>query len=163
MEEIPTGIIGKYEVMDPATEDLLFDGYELKNGMIVVIEDVDLRWEVVDNPNSHQAHYLMIMNRWARISNVFVRSQKVEFIATYEDGITVKRTTDIGKAWIVKRDSRPDYSRLKLISEPHNIEGIEVDPHVGQIVGNVFETHKTPAWEEQLQKENGGMKFQTDN
>ena len=164
MEEIPTEIVGKYEVMDPRTEGLLFDGYELKNGMIVIIEDVELRFDVVDNPTSHQAHYLMIMNRWARISNVFVRGQKVEFVATYEDGFTVKRTTDIGKAWIVKTSSRPDYSLLNQTPEPHSIDGIEVDPDAGPIVGNVFETHRAPDWEKQLQQETKpGMKFQTDN
>jgi len=106
--EIPTEIVGKYETVDPDTEEILFDGLELRNGMVVVIEDVDFRWDVVDDiPNERHGYYLMVMNRWCLVSNVYVRNQKVEFIATYEDGFMLKRTTDVSKSWIVKKDSIP--------------------------------------------------------
>ena len=109
--EIPVDVVGKYDMTDPATEELLFDGHELKNGMIVVIEDVELRWDVVDDPDDKNVYYLMMMNRWCQISNVLVRNMKVEFIATYEDGFQIKRTTDVSKSWIVKKESIPPRSR----------------------------------------------------
>lgn len=105
--EIPTEIVGKYETVDIETEEILFDGYELRNGMIVIIEDVDLRWDVLDNPDDRHMYYTMVMNRWCRISNVCVRNTKVEFLATYEDDFAVKRVTDVSKAWIVKKESIP--------------------------------------------------------
>lgn len=117
--EIPNEIVGKYETVDPETEEILFDGYLLKSGMVVVIEDVELRWDVVDDPDDRHMYYMMVMNRWCRISDVYsTRNHKVEFIATYADGFIVKRITDTSKAWIVKVDSKPDYSLLKRVPEP---------------------------------------------
>ena len=108
--EIPSETVGKYETVDPATEELLFDGFDLRNGMIVIIDDVELRWELEEDPNDRTAYYIAVMNRWCRISNVLTRGGKVEFIATYEDGFMLKRSTPVDKAWIVKKETIPPRS-----------------------------------------------------
>lgn len=129
--EIPTEIVGKYDVMDPATEDLLSSGHDLRNGMIVLIGEMPERWSVVGEPDENQAYYIMLMNRWALISEVHHRStpngHKVVFVATYKDGTKIKRQHDINYSWLVKLDSMPKLPR-------HDAQ--EMDPSVGmQLLG----------------------------
>lgn len=166
--EVPGNIVGKFETMDPATEALLFDGSELRFGMVAITAEVDERFD--EQASIGKDYYLLLMNRFARISNVTHRTTpngpKVEFVATYEDGTQIKRSHALHHAWIVKKYSMPDYSQLKRISEPRTSGVFEIDPQADQIVGNVFENSGDAGWENQLQmerEEKPGMKFQTDN
>ena len=117
--EIPTELVERYATVDPETEEILFSGADLRRDMIVVIEDVELRWDLVDEPDERQLYYTMVMNRWCRVSNLFHRNGKVEFLAEYEDGFQVKRVTPVEKAWIVKKDSIPPRTQAEWEAQLH--------------------------------------------
>lgn len=159
--EIPPGLVDQHYEMDPATDDLISHGSQLRAGMIVLIEDNSLREDIDnwDEKNPKEVAEARRKNRWALVSEPFTENRMVRFVAIYADGVKVFRTYGTEFAWLVKKDSKPDYSMLKWILEP--APGQEAS----QFIGNVFENRdQILNWEQQLQAENSpGMKFQTDN
>lgn len=115
--------VDKFYQMDPKHEDLIADGSELKEGMVVMIGDKMFRADM--NHLSHHPHpYLheraMENNRWCTISQIKIlerfyidmmgramsqASPVVTFVATYADGVKIKRSFPADCPWIVKKDS----------------------------------------------------------
>ena len=108
MVVIPEGLFTDYE-MNPETDEVLFDGRSLKNGMVVLLEDEGLRAHCSDP---------RIFNRWALVSEVQVvlgdDGKIIGFIATYSDGTKRKRLDDIRLAWLVKKDSIPKEDPIQV-------------------------------------------------
>lgn len=105
--------VDKYYVMDPASEEILFDGTGLVDGMIVLIERTESREEIRDKMSPGQTDNARWNNRWAKISRVEVRGENVSFIATYEDHTVKKRVHNVHFPWLVKLYSLPDPLREK--------------------------------------------------
>lgn len=101
-------LVHKYYPMDPKTEDLISNGIDLKNGMVVLIAGPDVR---VETSKSLSEPWVMDRalenNRWALISEIEFAGSTVSFVATYEDGTKRKRSSSVFYAWLVKLDSLP--------------------------------------------------------
>jgi hypothetical protein len=126
-----TMFVDKFYVMDPEFDDLLNTGAELKDGMIVLIEEsmskTNLEFLNVVDSASYQYDYNRALenNRWCTVSQVSIRrrydydqygavigesSPLISFIAIYADGTKRKRTYDSSYAWFVKKDTIPEIS-----------------------------------------------------
>ena len=107
-------------IMDPVHEDLLFEGADLREGMIVLIESSLIK-ENPERVDEWSRKRVMENNRWCTVLRVNVRerfdhddyghatrtSPLVEMLCEYPDGVKAKRSFDNSYAWIVKRDSIP--------------------------------------------------------
>jgi hypothetical protein len=97
-----SGMVDKWYEMDPEVETLLYDGTELVEGMIVLIETsnkkVDVRLELSDE----ELYYAHRWNRWMMISRIKIVDGIVWFLAEYEDGTQAKLSTSVNHAWLSK-------------------------------------------------------------
>lgn len=101
-------IYPKFYSMDPETEELLFDGFELKDGMVVLIESPLMRGDLsAADSNEAEMASVLANNRWCTVSNIYNHRKMVEFVGTYGDGSKRKRTQGVRWAWLVKKDSIP--------------------------------------------------------
>lgn len=107
--------VPKYYVMDPETEEIVFDGTCLENGMVVLIANPNERARPeTDWSRDWSLDRLNECNRWCKVSKVtvFPEINVVHFIGTYEDGTQRKRKYSIDESWIVKKDSMDLAERL---------------------------------------------------
>jgi hypothetical protein len=118
--------VGKYYMMQGSIEELLFDGHDLRNGMVVLTEDPMNRQNLanLDNPNSlsyNNAFGMALMyNRWCTVTQLRrgdLQNPKIQFVGVYADGSKRKWRVDQDDAWLVKRDSIPE--------EPHTAEEMQ--------------------------------------
>lgn len=115
-----TIFVDKHFVMDPRFDDLLFDGTELREGMIVLIEDSLMRATVPVDEDSWDYDRALECNRWCTVGRIKITprygrnemgdavgesSPLVSFIAIYPDGTKRKRQYDASYSWIVKKDT----------------------------------------------------------
>jgi hypothetical protein len=92
--------------MDPAVDDLLFEGTELRDGMIVLPEARRDR-----DPERRGSH----ADQWRQVTRLRVRPtvicgqnvDLVEFIGVYVDGYKAKESMGSVNSWIVRKDSVP--------------------------------------------------------
>lgn len=108
-------------IMNPEDDDLLFDGTELKPGMVVLLESSTMKGSPEDMNNEWSRKRYMENNRWCEVIRVEVRerfdhdesgrtvscSPLVSFMARYPDGTLAKRQYDASFAWYVKKFSIP--------------------------------------------------------
>ena len=135
--------VDKFYEMNPETDDLLAEGTELENGMIVLLEDSLMREdpERVDSTalgTRYQQERLREVNRWCEVMNFKVQRRfehddmgsvltevdpLVEFVALYSDGTKKKRRYAASYAWIVKKDSIPgnDGEQQVVVTEGDNL------------------------------------------
>ena len=100
--------VPKYYVMDPETEEVVFDGKSLADGMVILIADPNERARPEkDLDGDWGQDRLLERNRWCTVSKVVVEPgvNSLYFLATYEDGTQRKRSYSIQQSWIVKKDS----------------------------------------------------------
>lgn len=94
--------------LDPETEDLLFDGSFLRDGMVVMVERPSIR---IRNTKRDLIGFGCLeeakkYNRWCRVEDVYLHDDEtVSFIGVYEDGTKRKFRVDSSHAWFVKKDS----------------------------------------------------------
>jgi hypothetical protein len=101
---IPAGSTVDYD-MNPETDDLLFDGTELRDGMVVIPEN---KYQRDPRRGSHA-------DQWCRATRVTIRPSKIndvpmeflEFIGVYADGFKAKFSLGTVNSWIVRKDSIP--------------------------------------------------------
>lgn len=113
---IPDDWESKFYVMDPLTEVVIFDGTELVEGMVVLIDRTDSREDLPENLDTMKPAQLDTArwnNRWCRVSRIDIRDHNVSFFATYADHTVKKRIVRADYAWLVKIDSLPDPMREK--------------------------------------------------
>lgn len=117
IHEFYKDLVPKFYQMDPKTEDLLYDGTSLADGMVILIATSDERSSLDDLNEEWRKDKALATNRWCKVSNLRVlkrtklmdaRSATVSFIAVYEDGTKRKREYPVGESWFVKIDSIPD-------------------------------------------------------
>lgn len=103
--------VEKYYVMDPKLEDLLFDGTELRDGMIVLVGDSSFREEITDGLRGYKLEIAMERNRYCKISRVgrtFKNDQwNVVFLGEYVDGTKRKVVIAEDMPWIVVKQTMP--------------------------------------------------------
>lgn len=109
--------VDKYFQMDPEQHDVLFDGTEMQDGMVVLYENprgrVDMN-EVLDEESLELARR---RNRWALVSKVRVSSDRVEFLAEYHDGSKKKINESKDVSWIVVRSTGAIDETLKTFND----------------------------------------------
>jgi hypothetical protein len=112
--------VDKYEEMNPETEDLLFDGRQLRNGM-KVLPDITYRADIVHMSSSRIRDKAMLRNRWCTVDNLEIRNDinMVSFVGVYEDGTKRKHEHNIDIAWVVKKDSIPEDEPESPITHLH--------------------------------------------
>jgi hypothetical protein len=107
-DELSTEWVPKYYTMDPATEDLLFDGTHLRTGMIVLYENdlerVDIE-RIKESMRPVEQSMADKWNRWCRVDNPKVNEGSLEFVGVYGDGTKRKFNVDVDKAWFVKKST----------------------------------------------------------
>lgn len=94
--------IDRFYKMDPSSEDLLFDGTCLRDGMTVAVGDSSLRLEISDDMDAYAKDQGEILNSWYTISYTRTSGRYVTFMATYENGYKRKVTYPIQHPWLVK-------------------------------------------------------------
>lgn len=101
-------LVPKYYVMDPNTEDLLFDGSELRNGMVVLAAEPFIRYNTMDFAEGDEEFQWGAneWNRWCTVSRlVYPTTDIVEFVGIYADDTKLKRAVKLRRPWYVKADS----------------------------------------------------------
>jgi hypothetical protein len=113
----PTGIyVDRFYEMDPEFDDLIF-GTELRDGMVVLIEDSLLRGDPErafrgDTPlgEKYEIARCREANRWCTVTRLSLAPRAgyeplVRFIGEYADGTKAIRQYSSDYAWLVKRAS----------------------------------------------------------
>lgn len=122
MNDFESLFVARDYVMNPEDDILLFDGTELKPGMVVLLESDHQKGDQKDLENAWSKKRYLESNRWCEVLRVQVQrrpeydehgqylfegSPLVHFTAQYPDGVVAKRTYDASFAWIVKKISMP--------------------------------------------------------
>lgn len=102
-KKTPSEFVAQYFEMDPATDDLLFGGTLLTNGMEVLIEDDSKRGDILSHGSNANDATLRKYNRWAVVSEYQRFSTTIAFIGIFEDGSKKKFSENITDAWYVKK------------------------------------------------------------
>ena len=110
--------VPKYYEMDPATEDLLFDGSCLLDGMIVAVGDPQFRCDLEEEMTPGLAEMVKQRNRWCSVGNLTIGHEYIAFMATYEDGTKRKVVVDRRWPWLVKLNSLPPKDLLPREERP---------------------------------------------
>jgi hypothetical protein len=97
--------VDQWYVMHPDTEELLYDGSELKEGMRVLIGDRRLRLDLTTERPASEYYHAMQRNRWCIVSKIELFEHQVIFLATYDDGTKFKRTEQTTYPWLVKKNT----------------------------------------------------------
>ena len=91
-------------MMDPVTEDLI-RGSELKEGMVVLIEDALVREDPkkLDEENTSRTNVLRIWDtsRWCMVTKL-IQGDVMSFIGVYGDGTKMSRMYSDRYCWFVK-------------------------------------------------------------
>lgn len=104
--ELEDKLIPQYFVMDPLIHDAV-SGYELTDGMIVLHQNPDVRFDPVAQVLNDISR-ARITNRWCGVSNVRrtnAEQSVVFFKATYSDGTSCIRDARVWEGWICRKDS----------------------------------------------------------
>ncbi len=102
--------VDRFYVMDPEFDDVLFSGAELREGMVVLLEDPLMRGDL-DRQDVYSRNRRDECNRWCVVERLEVRprpefgSPLVRFLARYPDGTKRLRSYDASYGWIVKKGS----------------------------------------------------------
>lgn len=115
---IATEFVSKYYEMNPETDELVPNGHGLKEGMIVLFDNSDLREDSRHTPSALLETVLYSSrekNRWCSVTNLEYEGEQMSFIGVYEDGISRRREFDVKEAWLVKKDSIPSNPLFELV------------------------------------------------
>ena len=103
--------VSRFYEMDPTFDDLVA-GPDLRDGMVVLIEDHLMRGDVdraTGSSDQHAASYEMARvrenNRWCTVTRLTHRGELVHFVGEYADGTKAPRTYNEAYYWLVKRAS----------------------------------------------------------
>lgn len=122
MDQQSSLFVDQYYMMDPEFEDLLADGTELRNGMVVLCENPLWRKDMASaiERGGFAMRQALENNRWCQVTNLRVENrydtdretgevtriyQVITFVGVYGDGVKIKRSFSPNASWIVKLDS----------------------------------------------------------
>lgn len=97
------GLVSKWYEMDPETEDVLYNGGDLQEGMVVLLENPEMRVDIWEAETDEEWFRALRTNRWMMVSRIEVIGSYVRLFAEYEDGMKSKLEFPIREAWLVKR------------------------------------------------------------
>lgn len=101
----------QFYIMNPTNEDLLYDGSEIVDEMMILVAEPERRVNLVDVLSAEQFYNAQKWNRWFRV-NRLERKQTINgtflsFLATYSDGSKIKFTMIPNHySWLVLRESK---------------------------------------------------------
>lgn len=136
------GMVDKWYEMDPDTEDLLYDGGELMDGMFVLLENPEMRVDVREELTDEELFRARRTNRWMQISRVKVTDKHVSFMAEFEDGVKSKLEFPVDESWIVKDFPSPSKRILEVNAAEEVARGMFQVP--GQTVIGVATVQEKP-------------------
>lgn len=120
---VPPVYVDRFYIMNPETDELLIDGNELNNDMVVLIECNWMR-PSLNHANRCDVGYWSARkyNRWCTVTQLrYVDLETpdpiVVFIGVYSDGSKAKFEIPIDFAWYVRLNSMPT-DLVKLCEEP---------------------------------------------
>lgn len=128
LSRIPQHFVKRHYDMNPDTEDLLFNGTFLKDGMIVLVENPLMRVNMKAGMPEWKQDLANLANRWCMVDHVSFHDASVSFIAIYGDGTKRKRVYGNQAGWFVKLDSMIPQDEMGD-HEPTCDHGISVYPH----------------------------------
>lgn len=96
------GMVDKWYEMDPETEGVLFDGTEIKIGMVILPENPDMRVDVREEFSDKDLYRAHRTNRWFRVVRLQRVGSVVLLLAEYEDGMQTKLEIAITESWLFK-------------------------------------------------------------
>jgi len=119
MGDIPAELVPNYYEMDPGTDDLLFSGEALMNGMVVLQAYMDRRvdlkppgkWFGSRKLTKVELFQARIENRWCRVTDLSIVGHHLQFLAIYADGTKYVRSYNALRPWLVKLSSLEDLTR----------------------------------------------------
>lgn len=144
--------VGKYYMMQGSIEELLFDGHDLRNGMVVLTEDPMNRQDLMVLENRNSISYsnafgmALMYNRWCTVTQLRkgdLQNPKIQFVGVYADGSKRKWRVDQDDAWLVKRDSIPEETytaeEMQQAAFPEVISlSLNEEAHYKNIVGDAM-------------------------
>jgi hypothetical protein len=112
-------------MMNPETDEIVPSGFELLNGMSVLIENSNRRSDLkyftddlykasrsIENYNA-----ALEWNRWCEVTHLTIwNNETVTFVGVYDDGVKIQRRVPVEHAWLVWIDSLPDL-RVEQLDE----------------------------------------------
>lgn len=100
----PNGMVDKWYEMDPEVEELIYDGTELVEGMVILIESPEMRVDVREVLTDEQLFRARRTNRWMMISRIMLSPDRthVTFLAEFEDGVKSKLDFEVRESWLCK-------------------------------------------------------------
>ncbi len=105
------GFVPQTYTMDPETEDLLPSGEMLREGMVVLIESWQWRYDIDRELTDRSFNLALQRNRWCTVTQIKRNElgNHFKFVGVYEDGTKRVREIPTGVAWLVKLDSIPPH------------------------------------------------------
>lgn len=110
--------VDQFYEMNPETEAVVPNGRNLKNGMLVLVDDYKLRQDLFwlkdgrrgDEGFAKALYLARERNRWCTVTECEVYENPGEklmvgFTAAYDDGTRRRRVVDLSVGWIVKLES----------------------------------------------------------
>lgn len=112
-------LVSKWYTMNPLMDELLPNGRLLMPGMMVLVDDQELRQDLysLEDPSSYSYEGAVYLakenNRWCTVQEVEVIEEdgEISFTALYPDGVKRQRQYSINTGWLVKKDSIPSEDR----------------------------------------------------
>lgn len=108
LARIMQSVIVPQEYMQNLEEDnYLSNGRHLKNGMVVLIAEGNMRRDIdLGTASSFMLGEVLKKNRWCTISEVSFTQLFVSFVGTYDDGLKIKWDGySQNHPWLIKKDS----------------------------------------------------------
>jgi len=122
MRELSDDFVHKSYINDPVTEDFLYDGTFLENGMVILIEDPRYRADLI-LAAKYEDDYILAQerNRWIKVSRLEkdYKNNYLHFQGDFMDGSSRKLRFPMRYAWFVKKDSMDHHfwDRMKAVTE----------------------------------------------
>lgn len=102
--DIPEELVDKYYEANNEFEYVLPSSKDLKDGMIVLTNEVELRQDTARWMDHYRMDRADAMNRWCEVTELDVGDRIVSFVGVYANGIRELRWFTTDSSWIVKRD-----------------------------------------------------------
>lgn len=102
--------VDKYYIPNNETETLLFDGREIRPGMVIVSAEEGIR-ESLDMSKVHRLDFDHIQrriasnNRWFYVLRAEIVKEEVYLLVLHQDGSIAKKKNMTSESWLVKNES----------------------------------------------------------
>lgn len=108
--KVSDSIVNKWYKMDPKIEDLVYSTKDLRNGMVVLLENADMRASQQDMESEWGMHRALERNQWCTVTEFRANNvtSTYDFTGVYENGSKIRRCYGYEHTWLVKKDSITD-------------------------------------------------------